>query len=121
VVFRGQSLGVLRAPSRIVGPILSPDGAYVFGAAIDQQAIYVFDGHRNEFIATLPLEHNANGVYASADGRWLLATWLDCVTAISFPTIDELVAQVRAQLSRGLRDAERREFGIEVTVPATAS
>jgi len=108
VVFRGQSLGVLLAPSRIVRPILSPDGVYVFGAAIDRQAIYVFDGHRNEFIATLPLEHNANGVYVSADGRWLLATWLDRVTAIAFPAIDELIAQVRAQLSRGLTDAERR-------------
>lgn len=121
VVVRGQSLGVLRAPSQIVGPILSPDGAYVFGAAIDRHAIYVFDGHRNEFIATLPLEHNANGVYVSADGRWLLATWLDRVTAIAFPPVDELVAQVRAQLSRGLRDSERREFGIELTAPATAS
>ena len=50
VVFRGQSLGVLLAPSRIVRPILSPDGVYVFGAAIDRQAIYVFDGYRNEFI-----------------------------------------------------------------------
>ena len=121
VVFRGQSLGALLAPSRIVRPILSPDGVYLFGAAIDRQAIYVFDGHRNEFIATLPLEHNANGVYVSADGRWLLATWLDRVTAIAFPAIDELIAQVRAQLSRGLRDDERREFGIEVTAPAIAS
>ena len=116
-----QSLGTLRAPSQMVGPILSPDGAYVFGAAIDRQAIYVFDRHRNEFIATLPLEHNANGVYVSGDGRWLLATWLDRVTAIAFPPIDELVGRVRAQLSRGLSDAERREFGIEVTAPATAS
>ena len=121
VVVRGQSLGVLRAPSQIVDPILSPDGVYVFGAAIDRQAIYVFDSHRNDFIATLPLEHNANGVYVSADGHWLLATWLDCVTAIAFPSIDELVAQVRAQLSRRLSDAERQEFGIEVTAPATAS
>jgi WD40 repeat protein len=120
-VVRGESLGVLRAPSQIVGPILSPDGAYVFAAAIDRHAIYVFDSHRNEFIATLPLEHNANGVYVSADGRWVLATWLDRVTAIAFPPVDELVAQARAQLSRALTDAERKEFGIEVTVPATAS
>lgn len=121
VVVRGRSLGVLRAPSQMVHPILSPDGAYVFGAAIDRQAIYVFDSYRNQFIATLPLEHNANGVYVSADGRWLLATWLDCVTVLAFAQIDELVAQVRAQLSRGLSDTERREFGIEVTAPATAS
>jgi WD40 repeat protein len=112
VVVRGQSLGGLRAPSQMVGPILSPDGAYVFGAAIDRQAVYVFDSHRNDFIATLPLEHNANGVYTSADGRWLLATWLDRVTTIEFPLIDELIRRVRAQLSRGLTDAERREFGI---------
>jgi WD40 repeat protein len=114
VAVRGQSLGSLRAPSQMVGPTLSPDGAYVFGAAIDRQAVYVFDSHRNDFIATLPLEHNANGVSTSADGRWLLATWLDRVTVIAFPPIDELIAQVRAQLSRGLRDAERREFGIEL-------
>jgi WD40 repeat protein len=117
----GESLGALRAPSQMVGPIRSPDGAYVFGAAIDRQAIYVFDGHRNEFIATLPLDHNANGVYVSADGRWLLATWLDRVTAIAFPPIDELIERVHAQLSRGLSDAERREFGIEVIAPGTAS
>ena len=84
-------------------------------------AIYVFDSQRNLHIATLPLEHNANGVNASADGRWLLATWLDRVTAIEFPRVDELLAQVRAQLSRGLSDAERQEFGIGVTAPATAS
>jgi sensor domain CHASE-containing protein len=60
-------------------------------------------------------------VYVSADGNWLLATWLDRVTAIAFPPIDELVARVRAQLARGLEDAERQEFGIEVTAPATAS
>jgi WD40 repeat protein len=116
-----RPFGVLRAPSQIVNPILSPDGAYVFGAAIDRHAIYVFDSHRNELIATLPLEHNANAVYVSADGNWLLATWLDRVTAIAFPPIDELVARVRAQLARGLEDAERQEFGIEVTAPATAS
>jgi hypothetical protein len=105
----------------MVKPILSPDGAYVFGAALDRQAIHVFDSHRNEFIAALPLEHNANAVYVSADGRWLLATWLDRVTVVAFPPIDELVGRVRTQLSRGLRDAERLEFGIEVTAPATAS
>jgi WD40 repeat protein len=121
VVVRGQSLGGLRAPSQMVGPILSPDGAYVFGAAIDRQAIYVFDSHRNEYIATLPLEHNANGVYTSADGRWLVATWLDRTTTLEFPAIDELIRRVRAQLSRGLTDAERREFGVDVTAPATAS
>jgi WD40 repeat protein len=121
LVVRGKSLGGLRAPSQMVGPTLSPDGAYVFGAAIDRQAVYVFDSHRNEFIATLPLEHNANGVYTSADGRRMLATWLDRVTTIEFPSIDELIQRVRAQLSRGLTDAERREFGIEVTAPATAS
>jgi WD40 repeat protein len=121
VVVRGQSLGGLRAPSQMVGPTLSPDGAYVFGAAIDRQAIYVFDSHRNEFIATLALEHNANGVYTSADGRWLVATWLDRVTTLEFPAIDELIRRVRAQLSRGLTDAERREFGIDITAPATAS
>jgi len=121
VVVRGHSLGGLRAPSPIVGPILSPDGAYVFGAAIDRQAIYVFDSQRNEFIATLPLEHNANGVYISADGRWLRATWLDRVTTLEFPAIDDLIQRVRAQLSRGVTDAERREFGIDVTAPATAS
>jgi hypothetical protein len=57
----------------------------------------------------------------SADGRWLLATWLDRVTVMEFPPLDELVVRVRAQLSRDLTDAERQEFGIEVTAPATAS
>jgi WD40 repeat protein len=121
LVVRGESLGALRAPTLMARAILSPDGVYAFGAAIDAQAVYVFDSRRNELIATLPLEHNANDVHVSADGRWLLATWLDRVTAIEFPPVVELVARVRAQLSRGLRDAERREFGIDVTAPATAS
>ena len=121
LLVRDQQLGVLHAPSQLVAPILSPDGAYVFGAGIDRPAIYVFDSHRNVHIATLPLEHNANGVHVSADGRWLLATWLDRVTVMEFPPLDELVVRVRAQLSRDLTDAERQEFGIEVTAPATAS
>ena len=120
VVVRDQPLGLLRAPSQIVAPVLSPDGAYVFGAGIDRQAIYVFDSHHNVHIATLALEHNANSVRVSANGRWLLATWLDRVTVMEFPPIDELIAHVHAQLSRGLTAAELQEFGLGLIAPAFA-
>lgn len=90
----------------------APDGSVVVGAALNRDELPIFDSADGELVATLDLSHPSNDARFSADGSQLIATWLNAVSIVRYPSTARLLDLAAARLTRPLTPSERAEFGL---------
>jgi hypothetical protein len=99
---------------QVAAAAFAPDGSVVAGAALNRPEIPVFDAADGELVATLRLSHQSNDTRFSRNGRTIVARWLNAISVVRYPEIEELVALARRQVYRDLNAGERIEFGLPV-------
>lgn len=92
----------------------APDGSVVVGAALNRTQLAIFDSADGSLVATLRLPHPANDARFSAQGTRIMATWLNAVSVVRYPSWLGLLEVARGKINRRLTKEERAEFGLPV-------
>ena len=81
-----------------VNPTMTPDGAFVYAASGDANAVAIIDTRTDQVVKTLPVGEQPWRAYSSPDGRWMLVPNSGDAT---FSVIETASQKIVAKLNAG--------------------